>query len=813
MIKAPFNFVPLADQLFIPSWADKISQDFPFSDGISGYIDLTISAKSPMFIRNGHTKEEADNGKKALEDALNNNPEHPDFTEAKQIAFNSFSKCSSGYFIPSSSIKGEVRSILEILSFGKMRVDPNTKFAQREWDNPQLYSLKGQQTNLLCGYLRRSRSGDNYEIVDCGKPYRIGHDKIDQYLKSQGKGEHVFRDKFSQAYGINLNDEITDGNQKFDPKSAAYKYHLVGSCQMDKLLFQLDNSATEYSDRLYVSDEGSIKGDIVLTGQPDKWKYPRPTRLDSRAGKFYEFVFSQETGVAYPIEEIDLNHFKFIYGESKEWERVKNLLNTPKGVPVFYRKEKGHIKDFGLAFLYKLPYEKSPYDILKKKYGDTLEMADIAECIFGKAANNNSSFKGRVQFSNAFSDNAEEDDFAILVLNSPKASYYPIYIKQDGGRGTVQRYNTYNNGQLSGWKRYTIRRSSDTWAKKTGSSKLDTVLFPVKAGSVFKSKVKFHNLRPIELGALLSALTFHNTDKCFHQLGQGKPYGYGKSSFSIDFHCDAVQNPLYYMALFEEEMNKKFGNWLQSDSVTSLITMAQVEVNPLDYQYMTLEMDGNNEFSNAKQNREYLQDFRTLERVVLKPSSLLSHITTYKQEQKKKEEENLLRRKAEELTKLDNWCNTIIANIQKLDDGDLTIINDAIKELCQSSNLIDSEGKQPILNKFEVKKKQIEEAIRGRDVKETVAGGLARDISKVTSLGNLQGHIKTWLKKVKEVEGRDILTSDEIDTIRQKLRELPNKELKKGVKRESSIWREFAASMGEDVVNSIYCELYPLKKQ
>ena len=40
IIKAPFNFVTLSDKVFFPEWADKISQDIPFSDGLSGTINL-----------------------------------------------------------------------------------------------------------------------------------------------------------------------------------------------------------------------------------------------------------------------------------------------------------------------------------------------------------------------------------------------------------------------------------------------------------------------------------------------------------------------------------------------------------------------------------------------------------------------------------------------------------------------------------------------------------------------------------------------------------------------------------------------------
>ena len=34
MIKAPYNFVPLEKTAFYPEWANHISQDIPFEDGV-----------------------------------------------------------------------------------------------------------------------------------------------------------------------------------------------------------------------------------------------------------------------------------------------------------------------------------------------------------------------------------------------------------------------------------------------------------------------------------------------------------------------------------------------------------------------------------------------------------------------------------------------------------------------------------------------------------------------------------------------------------------------------------------------------------
>ena len=111
-IKAPFNFVPLSEKVFFPDWADQISQDIPFSDGLSGTIELKITAESPIFVRNGHNREDK---------------------EAKNADYKSFSKTPDGkYFIPGTSIKGAIRNVLEIMSFGKMSKVADNRYSIRD---------------------------------------------------------------------------------------------------------------------------------------------------------------------------------------------------------------------------------------------------------------------------------------------------------------------------------------------------------------------------------------------------------------------------------------------------------------------------------------------------------------------------------------------------------------------------------------------------------------------------------------------------------------------------------------------------------
>ena len=160
MIKAPFNFVPLNDKPYIAEWADLISQDIPFKDGISGTVKLRIEAKSPVFV-NDKIKED-----------LN---EVCEFCHIEQNGVKT-------YFIPGTSIKGMIRNVMEILSFGKMTQVQNQSFGIRELDSKKadgkFYHKKVKVDNVRCGWLRYDKG--HYFLNDCGLPRRISAEELDK---------------------------------------------------------------------------------------------------------------------------------------------------------------------------------------------------------------------------------------------------------------------------------------------------------------------------------------------------------------------------------------------------------------------------------------------------------------------------------------------------------------------------------------------------------------------------------------------------------------------------------------------------------
>lgn len=623
-IRAPFNFVPVSDKVFFPDWADQISHDIPFSDGVSGTINLKITAESPIFVRNGHTEKDSE--------------------EAK----NSFSNINGQYFIPGTSLKGAIRNVLEIMSFGKMHINKDAKFAQREWDNEKLYPLKKKQSDFFCGWLKRS--GKNYKIIDCGKPFRIGQTRIDEWL-----GEDVFRSVFSKDSKVNINSDVKVNGRSYDPKTAEYKYHLIGQRNLSGLNFIFDDEfCNDYKDnRLKISSTGDIKGTIVLTGQPDKWMWPRPKKLTPGAGKFYEFIFEEKIENEFELSENEFNHFKFIYSESTEWNRIKKEIDTEKGIPIFFRKENKKVKDFGIAYLFKLPYDNSAYDTLSSSHKKT-ESLDLAECIFG-TVNKERGLKGRVHIGNAISLVNEVHNELIFTMGSPKASYYPIYIKQkDGKNGIVGNYSTFNDSQIKGWKKYQIREQ--IWGNKQEyNDTLDTKLIPLKKGAQFDSKISFYNLKPLELAALISALTFHQTEGCFHQLGQGKPFGLGKTKIELeDLIVDCSFDLELGLAKYEDVLSNALKcDWHTHDAIIQLFTLAKIPVDAaensaFDYMRMSVKRE-QNEFATAKQLNEYLRSYSELKGQSFLPNSFLNDYRQKIQKdieikaKQKKIEEELLR--------------------------------------------------------------------------------------------------------------------------------------------------------------------------
>lgn len=565
-LKSNYNFVPAPkeDKIYKPEWREQVSHDIPFEDGESGIIRINITAKTPIFIRNGHSPQTNNKAKTIIEKWAREEAEPLNEEEQKTLEdYFSFSNIENEdgtkkYFIPATSVKGMLRNVVEILANGRMKQVSDDRYSFRNLTRGSDYMKLYKSNQVECGWLFEDKNGD-WKIEDCEQPFRISHQDLDRILKTN------FRAEF-----LNLNPK---------EKTAKYKYKQVRTSLKHKFKIKPD----QYK-KLVVQDDNGREGTIVLTGQSGK-RIEEPHRKPS--GKLFEFVFftPQKEKPLIEITDKQKIDFKFIYLDhdknniSKDWEFWQKKLELGEKIPVFFNRseEATRVKHFGLAYMYKLPYKYSIHQIYPYKTYDFKEK-DIAETIFGTTDESTSSLKGRVMVAHAFSDNAiQSEQLSKEILAGPKASYFPFYIDQSESSKKLKTYND-EHIQVRGFKRYPVHNNVKFRVynkKQSDNPKVFSFFRPLKSGTEFSCSIRFHNLKKIEIGALISAITFHQQgDQFFHTLGAAKPFGYGKIKVKIEELQFLKHSIVDYLLAFEEKMEEKFPGWLNDGALSELLALA-----------------------------------------------------------------------------------------------------------------------------------------------------------------------------------------------------------------------------------------------
>lgn len=542
MITAPYNFVPLNDKIFYPPWASedilKNIHDVPFEDGESGVIELEVTAKSPIFIKDGKNPNE----------------------------FCYFINENGGkeYYIPATSIKGMIRNVLEIMSFGKIRIDESKhKNYLGVRDMTDRNNLVGVAKG--CGFLVKNDNG--YMIEDCVDIRTIslrndsGYNEIEKLKTAEDKYK-----KFGFLREINF----TPYDEKLTNKFG--KIIIIKRAKFDR---------------------HGQKGILVFTGKIDK--------------KRHEFVFAKN-GKKIQLDKNVFEDFKKVYFDNEDsidGQYWKEQFNKGMPVPIFYMGNDIKITAIGLTQLFKLAYKKTIFEAAKQ-LGDETKF-DLAETIFG-TVRGDKALRGRVYFSHLKSSFERFEAPKEGVFGTPNPSYYPNYLEQRPNGSYITLMD--KEAKIRGYKRYPLHEDVERLSVGNDNEKMKVKFKPLSANTVFKGKIVFHNLKKVEIGALLSAITFHGrSDKFMHNIGFAKPYGYGKIDIKLTLK-ELKYSQDEYLKEFEKQMNEFVPNWLNTKQLTELCAMASVKCkvsSSLRYQKLGDSKSGkDNEFTNAKKNKEYL---------------------------------------------------------------------------------------------------------------------------------------------------------------------------------------------------------------
>lgn len=573
MITAPYNFVPLNKKVVEAYWADQISHDKPFKAFVSGTLEIEMTAENPIYIRNGGKTIFITNKK----------------GDKEEIPDPEFNNLNGSHFIPGSSIKGMLRSVVEILSFGKLEDKVNdVKLSVRDFSrgakDAGIYDPSKISQEALAGWLKKE--GDYFILKPCGRPGRISHKELDKLTKLQSISKH-YQNK---------------NNVSNDKEKSAKDKNRIFNLQDSTYFFGFESEDEGIGRKKFVLDQnGNYKGQIVLTGQASERKEPNK-------GKQYEFIFFEVESKEIIIDKDDPFIKNFLYAvyehdkaqQSVDWRwRKEDFLNIGKSIPVFFRSAQNEISkikksdliDMGLTLTYKVTYRNSIKESISN-FQDQIKR-DLSEAIFGYTVSEKEtkekSLKGRVWVSHAFAEgNPKSLGMKLEVLAGPKPTYYPNYIKQNESNGKIiGKYSTFmdKEPEIRGYKRYPVRFADEIDTnpppknERTGevNEKVATRFKPLDKGTKFKFSITYHNLKKAELGALISAITFHLNDGYSHTIGMGKSLGYGRVNLQI---TNKTHEDLKSFAKeFEAFMNWALGNstasWHQSEQIRELITLCK----------------------------------------------------------------------------------------------------------------------------------------------------------------------------------------------------------------------------------------------
>lgn len=545
-ITSPYNFVPLNQQIFYPDWAEQASQDLPFKDGLDVSLDIKLTNVSPLFTRNG-----SKDGKDTFSSHI--------------IGENG----KRQYFIPATTIKGMLREIVEIMTFGKMQEGKD--YQNRYFGYRDVARQAGNELNAE--YMRK---------VSKGKPgwlYKEGENYY--FAPCSGELEKIAKDELKQLYP----------SYQSDP--SIWKSNIsVGKNGIYPSYPEIEKNGNYYR--------------IVCTGKFGK--------------KQHELLFPSAEDEPILIQKETIEAFTTMYDATPGFSDAKDggscflsALENGEKIPVFHLRLEEGKETLGFSRMFKLPFKynvKQQVEVLQKA---DINRPDFAETLFGYTGKE-TSLKGRVQISHAFMEGEVVDSELIEkkgILGSPKASYYPIYLKQHHSP-----YKTYDENEgIAGRKLYRVHTKDTTipLPLNENNPNVESSFKTIPQGQNFHFRITMHNVKEVELGAVLAALTFNHTTGVYFNIGMAKSFGFGK--------CEIEENGIklngtnekidHYLQVFEKQMsaftyeyNQQL--WAQTESITQLVNILgehdDSEVHMMDMdEYGDSKFEKRNPFNQLKE--------------------------------------------------------------------------------------------------------------------------------------------------------------------------------------------------------------------
>ncbi|MEW6771603.1 MAG: TIGR03986 family CRISPR-associated RAMP protein [Bacillota bacterium] len=564
---APYNFVPLPEVVVtaVDSAKDLPVHDRYDPDKYTGYFEVTLATKSPLYVRCPFTLEEFLRQERGDDEKL------PFRQQVKNTPHFFYTRDPDRPVIPGSSLRGMLRSLLEVVSYGKVQWVTERQLFFRTVDDtavgkyynrrmveelgnlhvPPNPPAPGYRARVEGGFFRIRPNG-KYSIEECD----VARVEINELLSVFGLSH---RRELYELDGRDLNSN-NERNPNQTPKWI-YQHRDIWAAEVDsdeKDYFfpekRRSNGRLRHPD-LYLRFRRAknvsitpgpekVRGTLVLTGH-----------MESKHLAFMFIPKKNPNNIEVPNdpgeEDINKRLVDRFHDDDQitQWQMSAFPHGQPAGAyrsrdgylrdgePVFFLRENGKLTFFGRAQMFRLPYISRPLDLVPAKLRRP-EDVDYAEALFGfvrtrkeledmkqrgviqeipKQGDKRRAYAGRVFVTDAVLEEGQTDiwlsDDAIVpkILASPKPTAFQHYLVQTNSEKSKLRHYDGKTPEektvIRGHKRYWLQgeRSIED-IREDGeipeNSTQHTQFKPVKPGVKFRFRIYFKNLSERELGAL-----------------------------------------------------------------------------------------------------------------------------------------------------------------------------------------------------------------------------------------------------------------------------------------------------------------------
>ncbi|MGB7712163.1 MAG: TIGR03986 family CRISPR-associated RAMP protein [Microcoleus sp.] len=609
---APYNFVELPNKVVeakLQCNGKLRDNDRYYPDRHTGKIQCTLTTESPLYIRCGMTAENFATYSQSPQNMTDYEKDKWE-KERRKILAPFFVYRDNIPVLPGSSLRGMLRSLIEIIGFGKIeRVSDQQKFFFRAVaapsDDPLSQLYKNSFQIVKSGYLELDKKANKWLL----RPAQ----EIEGQLFIEVKEEDI-KDELPSLMIM---------------KKANYipQYIKIGF-EVTATSINVSEDLTQHSQQGWLVTSGNMLENMLEKTTERK----REELLRKKEGRKYHYIVGEADHSATRIEispDAIRNYRDALTNFQKGKEKPFN--NNPKnrfdekmgllqeGLPIFYcEPQNGQpvVTLFGQSPNFRIPYSPnndgqaaSAVDFIPNNVGES-DKIDLADAIFGfvrsgkdkkeqlapdgKKEKREQSRAGRVFISDGYYLNNEdgiwltEETITPHILASPKPTTFQHYLVQTTKeKPKLKHYaskpneDTVIRGHKLYWPKGNVKHNIQTDATKYEIEKNRsqyTEIKPIKKGVTFEFTIRFENLSAVELGALLWVLTLAGEDleklswldldgkkeQYRLSIGMGKPLGMGAVAIAkYDFFLDER-----YKNEPEQRYTKLFDgdNWLTGDN-------------------------------------------------------------------------------------------------------------------------------------------------------------------------------------------------------------------------------------------------------